>query len=188
MAAVAVMQILWFSDGEWNALSVTLLFDRITQLMKGFENINKSSCKQWFYWKRQLLNITGATGHLMPPLSVFSIHHFFSCICFHLSVSYCCLFFLQFFLDSHTIHTADKISFEVGCSILTVMITYNHIGWISSFSLTYIFSESKHTASHNWDPMFRCGGNENTIPSILLASCALWSSCPPLALQLCLHI
>lgn len=98
------------------------------------------------------------------------------------------LFFLQFFLDSHTIHTADKISFEVGCSILTVMITYNHIGWISSFSLTYIFSESKHTASHNWDPMFRCGGNENTIPSILLASCALWSSCPPLALQLCLHI
>lgn len=37
MAAVAVMQILQFSNSRKNALSVTRLLDRITRVMKGFK-------------------------------------------------------------------------------------------------------------------------------------------------------
>lgn len=54
------------------------------------------------------------------------------------------------------------------------MRTYNLIGWISCFLYTYIFSESKHIAPHGWVSMFGCGGKKNTIPSIPLASWALW--------------
>lgn len=146
--------------------------------------------------KGQLLDINGAKGDLIHLFSLFSpfkaAHTIHPSDYFPFSLPYLLLFATSdsvFSLTTYVciwIHTADKVSFEVGRSILTIMITYNHIGWISAFPLTYIFSESKHTASHNWDPMFRCGGNKNTIPSILLASCTLWPR-PPLALQLRLH-
>lgn len=41
-----------------------------------------------------------------------------------------------------------KVSFEVGCSVLTLMIAYNHIGWICPFFLLHIYLVSENILSH----------------------------------------
>lgn len=64
-------------------------------------------------------------------------------------------FVLQFLLDSHTLKhkctfesiQQKKVSFEVGCSVLTLMIAYNHIGWICPFFLLHIYLVSENILS-----------------------------------------